>query len=163
MKLFDIENDVVIVNDNVLLIKQFKAVNDKYGIKGLAYIRYMVDPESPFDNIELFRKADVILEDLELEIDNDCFVIQDGMDKMTELYSTHINRLYESAAIAMDNLSLYLRDAVIEGGREGNFTEIKGALKDLNNIRKSFEETKKARENERKTRGGKKLAYDQIV
>lgn len=160
MKLFDIDNDRVLVNENVLLIPLFKSIYDKYGIKGLSFINFMSNPDSPYSNFELGVKEKVIKEDLELEF-TDCPLIYDGIKKVEEMYSTPINRFYIGQQIMMDRISEYLRTTQLDDSRDGNYNEILKTFEKAEKIRVAFENTKKARDKELKTRGNSRKAYDQ--
>ena len=63
MNLFDIKNNQVIVNENVLLIPEIKAVYEKYGLNALAFVHYITYTASPYMNIPEENRSEVIYKD----------------------------------------------------------------------------------------------------
>ena len=134
-KVLTIREDSVIIDENVLAIKEFRNMFDFYktrdegkeenAIKAFTYLHFMYDPESPY----LFMPE----EDREASIKKDfkgAFnpahdqVFLDAEEKMKKLCESPISRLLNALKVSLDKMSLFLVTEEIQTGKDGNAATI---------------------------------------
>ena len=163
MNLFDIKNNQVIVNENVLLIPEIKAVYDKYGLNALAYIHYITFTGSPYMNIPEENRSEVIYKDFPGEYSTEDFEIVVCVEKINkQFYNSPVLRYYQAQSIALDNISNYLKDTIIDDDpKEGNSATYARFAKEGKLVLKALLEAEEAKDKEElKARGNQKRAYD---
>lgn len=168
IKLFDIQDNVVLPSAHCYMIPEFKAVIDKYkekSAKVFAYLFYTthMGSDNPYFNYEEDERDEIVRKDLNFNIREDD-VILNAKKKMEKMYETPTVRFYKAAKKSLDNLSHFLeKNSSIVGGREGNLDDVMKIMKDYDKMRQSFKNVTNdlREEQETKTRGDIELAYDQ--
>ena len=166
-KIFDIQNEKVILNENILRIPILRNLYDEYGeeaLNMLSIIWFYCDIESPYTNYEEETKLDIIIDDLgfssrEYKL-NDSFV--DALDWVKDKYVTTGEKFYLNHKKNIENLGLWAANSLVSDGLGGN---IKDKIAMAKEVRKLYQELV-AFENEIKSslkaRGQSDLAYDQL-
>lgn len=169
IRLFEINNTVVVPTEHCHRISWLKAIIDEYPDNHLnifTYIFYMACPseENPFFNIKEYEKEDMISDSMDINFSPEDDLIITALEKVEKLYETPTLRAYNGLKIAIDNIADYMAATPITDGKEGNITQIKGVAKDFDHIRQSFKGVGKDLKEEQEThvRGDQNLAYDQM-
>jgi hypothetical protein len=169
IKLFDIENGVVVPTEHCYTLKALKDVMDEYPeehLKIYLYLFYMSCPNpdlNPFFYTPEMDKEDLILK----QIDSNFSVEDDSIHKALQfcqrMYETPTSRAYKGIASMLDRLARYMETQSITDGRDGNINSIVSAAKNFDQIRSSFKGVYKDLQEEQssKVRGGIGMAYDQ--
>jgi len=169
IKLFDIENGVVVPTEHCYTLKALKDVMDEYPeehLKIYLYLFYMSCPNpdlNPFFYTPEMDKEDLILK----QINSDFSVEDDSIHKALQfcqkMYETPTSRAYKGIASMLDRLARYMETQSITDGRDGNINSIVSAAKNFDQIRSSFKGVYKDLQEEQssKVRGGIGMAYDQ--
>ena len=169
IKLFDIENGVVVPTEHCYTLKVLKDVMDEYPeehLKIYLYLFYMSCPNpdlNPFFYTPEMDKEDLILK----QIDSNFSVEDDSIHKALQfcqkMYETPTSRAYKGIATMLDRLARYMETQSITDGRDGNINSIVSAAKNFDQIRSSFKGVYKDLQEEQssKVRGGIGMAYDQ--
>jgi hypothetical protein len=92
--------------------------------------------------------------------------IIDAIAKLEVLYMTPTYRYYLDNKILLEKLGKFARTQPITAGRDGNITALSGQIKSVGKTILEFKQLEKTvldeiNEMKGKTRGNKKLAYDQ--
>lgn len=167
-EIFDIANGKVVINPNVLLIPELKAVVEAYAdpIPALAFLNYRFDPKGPYNNVPEEDKDDIIQEDHPGEYTLEDIVMIKAIEKLQFLYMTPTYRYYLDNKILLEKLGAFGRTNSISAGRDGNInamiSQIKGVGKTISEF-KQLETIARQEIDEHKirVRGDKRLAYDQ--
>jgi len=169
VKLFDIQNEKVVLTEHCYTLNFLKAIMDEYPNTYMSvyqYLFYMAcpDPEAnPFFNLPEHEKEDIIIEEVKLEESTEDPKIRYALDMCTKMYETPTFRAYMGIKKALDNMATYMANTQITDGRDGNISQIRAVAKDFDSIRQSFKGAYKDLKDEQTTsvRGGQGLAYDQ--
>tara|TARA_Y100000389_G_scaffold205009_1_gene261916 strand:- start:5866 stop:6381 length:516 start_codon:yes stop_codon:yes gene_type:complete len=169
VKLFDVQNDKVVVTEHCYTLEFLKSIMDEYPKTHMSiyqYLFYMTcpDPESnPFFNLPSHEKEDIIIAEVKLEESTEDSKIRYALDMCFKLYETPTFRAYMGIKKALDNMATYMANTTITDGRDGNISQIRAVAKDFDAIRQSFKGAYKDLKDEQSTsvRGGQGLAYDQ--
>jgi hypothetical protein len=170
IRLFEIENKVVIPTEHCYVIKYLKDIMENYPehfLQVYQYLFYMKcpGPDNPYFNMKDVDVEEVIIHDLDgLKFNAEDDAIIDALKKTERLYTTPTVRAHKGIKMAMDNIADYLSDATISDGKDGNIGQIRSMTKDFDMIRKSYKGVAKDVEDEQKAlhvRGDQSLAYDQ--
>ena len=168
VRLFDVQNGVVIPTEHCYTLKALKDIMDNYPedhLKIYLYLFYMTCPNpdmNPFFHTPEIDKESIILKEINAEFsteDDDIFIALQFCQRM---YETPTSRAYKGMASMLDRLAKYMETQSITDGRDGNINSIIGAAKNFDAIRKSFKGVAKDLEEEQssRARGGQKLSYD---
>jgi len=168
-KLFDIQNEKVVVTEHCYSLDFLKSIMDEYPKTHMSiyqYLFYMTcpDPESnPFFNLPEHEKEDIIITEVKLEESTEDPKIRYAVDMCMKLYETPTLRAFMGIKKALDNMATYMANTQITDGRDGNISQIRAVAKDFDAIRQSFKGAYKDLKSEQTTsvRGGQGLAYDQ--
>jgi hypothetical protein len=169
IKLFDIQNGVVVPTEHCYIIKCLKDIMlqrpDDY-LKYYAFLFYMHCPNpdlNPFFNWPEDEKEEGILKHIDADFSSEDDLLLEAMPFVQKCYVTTLARGYTNFKIAYDKMGKYLATTPIEHGRDGNVTAMLSAMKNYDDIRVSFMSTEKALKEEQAAlvRGGQRLAYDQ--
>jgi len=170
IRLFEIENKVVIPTEHCYVITYLKDIMTKYPddyLQVYQFLFYMKcpGPDNPYFNIKEVDLEELIIHDLDglkFNAENDDII---AALKYTErLYKTPTVRAHEGIKNAMDKIADYLNTLKITDGKDGNVGQVRSMAKDFDMIRKSYKGTAKDVEDEQKAlhvRGDQQLAYDQ--
>jgi hypothetical protein len=169
IKLFDIQNGVVVPTEHCYIIKFLKEImlqRPEDYLKYYAFLFYMSSPNlelNPYFNLPEEEKEQTILQAIDADFSAEDDLILDALPKVQQMYQTTLYRNYLNFKKGFDRLGHYLGTTPIEAGRDGNATMILQAMKNYDDIRISFLATEKAvkEEQEAVVRGGQRLAYDQ--
>ena len=168
IKLFDIENGVVKPTVHCYQISWLKAILDKYkkdATKILGYLFYMTCPsdDNPYVNIREEDKEGNIIRDLKITTSLEDKDIIRAREELSKMFETPSMRSYKAAKIMLDRISSYLELSAISDGKEGNLTDIRGLMKDLDAMRQTYKNAYRDMQDElteKKTRGNQKRSYD---
>jgi len=144
MKIFDIEDGAVKINENCLLVPILKAVVDEYenAIPALSYIHYMTHPDSMYHNLQEDEKKEAILLAVGGDFSTDDEVIDNAIEYCRELYHTPIQDYYEGQKNSMFVIGNYLKNLTLgsikDSGRDGNLSEIRNMQKEAGKTMESF-------------------------
>lgn len=169
IKLFDIENGVVVPTEHCYTLKALKDIMDDYPDSYLQiylFLFYMSCPNpdmNPFFFTPEIDKEDLILKQLDADFSVDDKCINDGLLFCQRMYETPTSRAYKGIASMLDRLARYMETQSITDGRDGNINSIVSAAKNFDQIRSSFKGVYKDLQEEQssKVRGGIGMAYDQ--
>jgi len=168
IRLFDVQNGVVIPTEHCYTLKALKDIMDNYPedhLKIYLYLFYMTCPNpdmNPFFHTPEIDKESIILKEINAEFsteDDDIFIALQFCQRM---YETPTSRAYKGIASMLDRLAKYMETQSITDGRDGNINSIVSAAKNFDQIRSSFKGVYKDLQDEQssKVRGGQGLAYD---
>lgn len=169
IKLFDIDNGVVVPTEHCYTLKALKDIMDNYPDSYLQiylFLFYMSCPNpdmNPFFFTPEIDKEDLILKQLDADFSVDDKCINDGLLFCQRMYETPTSRAYKGIASMLDRLARYMETQSITDGRDGNINSIVSAAKNFDHIRSSFKGVYKDLQEEQssKVRGGIGMAYDQ--
>jgi hypothetical protein len=170
VKLFDIQNNSLILTEHCYALPFLKKVMDEYPDTHLdvyKYIFYMSCPNpdlNPFFNLPENEKEDIIIEEIGLEESVEDGTIRYALDMCKKLYETPTYRAYVGIKSMLDRLAKYMEVTAIEHGRDGNINSMVNAAAKFESIRQSYKGafSDMKQEQESSVRGGAGLAYDQI-
>lgn len=143
MKIFEVEEDIVKINENCHLIPELKAVLDFYQdpVPAFAYLHFMTSPESPYSNFPEGEKEDMISQDVGGDFGLDDEVLLVALEKLRKLYETPVQQYYEGQKNAMHIMASYLKnltESSIVYGKDGNMSEIFRMQKEAGKVMESF-------------------------
>lgn len=164
--IFDLVEKKVILNENILLIPQFKAVVERYGDHTLdvfSFIYYYCDYKSPFSDYSPDQKEEQLMG---MFNKNGEFTLEDeeiieAMKLYHELQWTPTMELLDATKEMLFKMAAYLRTASIIDGKDGNLTQINSTIKSIGPSIASYEELKDQVEKEKEKstiRGGKHIS-----
>lgn len=167
-RIFDISNSQVVINHNCLAIPELKAIYEKYEdpIPAFNYLHFRFDPESPYHNMVEEEKDEMLAKDFAGEYSLEDEEMLAAINKLEVLYMTPTYRYYLDNKILLEKLGKFARTQPITAGRDGNITALSGQIKSVGKTILEFKQLEKTvldeiNEMKGKTRGNKKLAYDQ--
>jgi len=170
IRLFEIQNKVVIPTEHCYVIKYLKDIMETYPddyLQVYQFLFYMKcpGPDNPYFNIKDVDVEELIIHDLDgLKFNPEEDMIIEALKKTEDLYETPTVRAHKGIKTAMDNIAVYLGTHSITDGKDGNIGQVRSMAKDFDNIRKSYKGVAKDVEEEQKAlhvRGDQNLAYDQ--
>lgn len=169
VKLFDVQNEVVIPTEHCYTLKALKDIMDEYPedyLKIYQYLFYMTCPNpdiNPFFNVPEVDKEDQILYQIEAEFSTEDETIFIALEFCKRMYETPTSRAYEGIKKALDKIAKYMSNVTITDGKDGNINQVRAMAKDFDGIRQSFKGAYKDLQDEQqsKVRGGQGLAYDE--
>ncbi len=169
VKLFDIQNGIVIPTEHCYTLATLKKIMDNYPedyLKIYQYLFYMTCPNpdiNPFFNIADIDKEELILEEIEADFSTDDADIVSAIKFCSNMYETPTSRAYKGIKQMLDKLGTYMETTMITDGRDGNITALVNAAAKYQQIRESYKGAYKDLQDEQKSqvRGGQGLAYDQ--
>jgi hypothetical protein len=170
VKLFDIQNNNLILTEHCYALPFLKKVMDEYPDTHLdvyKYVFYMSCPNpdlNPFFNLPENEKEDIIIEEIGLEESVEDGTIRYALDMCKKLYETPTYRAYVGIKSMLDRLAKYMEVTAIEHGRDGNINSMVNAAAKFESIRQSYKGafSDMKQEQESSVRGGAGLAYDQM-
>ena len=168
VKLFEIQNNVVIPTEHCYTLKALKDIMDDYPedyLKIYQYLFYMTCPNpdmNPFFYTPDIDKENLIMQQIEGEFSTEDDAVFTALKFCERMYETPTSRAYKGIASMLDRLGRYMETSQITTGRDGNFNSLIAAAKNYDAIRQSFKATYKDLQEEQssKVRGGQGLAYD---
>ena len=168
VKLFDIQNGVVIPSEHCYTLKSLKDIMDMYPedhLKIYQYLFYMTCPNpdlNPFFHTPETDKEDLILSEIQAEFSTEDKEIFKALMFCEKLYETPTSRAYKGIKSMLDRLGRYMETTSITDGKDGNLTALVNAAKNYESVRNSFKGVYKDLQDEQQSRvrGGQGLAYD---
>jgi len=169
VRLFDVQNGVVIPTEHCYTLKALKDIMDNYPddhLKIYQYLFYMTCPNpdmNPFFNTPEIDKESIILQEIDAEFSTEDEDIRIALLFCQRMYETPTSRAYKGMASMLDRLARYMETTTITAGRDGNINSLVAAAKNFDQIRASFKGVYKDLQDEQssKVRGGIGLGYDQ--
>ena len=170
IKLFDIQNGVLVPTEHCYALKALKDIMDVYPeeyMKVYQYLFYMSCPNpdvNPFFDVREHEKEKLILTQLQAEFSTEDEDVIAALGFCKKLYETPTYRAYMGIKSMLDRLATYMEHTTIQHGRDGNITALVNAAAKFEQIRGSFKGAYKDLMEEQKSqvRGGQNLAYDQF-
>lgn len=169
IKLFEVQNNVVIPTEHCYTLKALKDIMDEYPddyLKIYQYLFYMTCPNpdmNPFFYTPDTDKEALIMTQIEGEFSTEDNSIFTALRFCERMYETPTSRAYDGMRTALDRIARYLSTTQITDGKDGNIGQIRALAKDFDSIRQSFKGAYKdlQEEQQSKVRGGIGMAYDQ--
>lgn len=165
IKLFDIQNDRVVISPNVLLVPEFKTLINTYSdpIPALSYIYFLCDPNSPYCDVPEKDKQQIISDDVGGDFGLEDDEIEAAVKKAELLYTTPTRRFFLNAKKGLETLGEYIGSTEISEGRDGNFASYQTAMSRVGKIIQEFKILEKEYNEEvgASIRGGHELSYDE--
>lgn len=165
IRIFDVEDKQVVINEHCLLIPELKAVYEEYEnpIPVFSYLYFMTDPTSPYGNIEEDAREEIIMEDYPGDYTSEDIYVRMAMDKLKKLYETPTRRLFMAAKRNLETLAHYLSTTEMKDGKDGNLGEIYRIQTGLAKLVLGFKDLERLKDDEEGTaRGNTELGYDEI-
>ena len=168
IKLFEVNNNVVIPTEHCYTLKALKDIMDEYPddyLKIYQYLFYMTCPNpdmNPFFYTPSRDKEALIMTQIDAEFSTEDDSIYVALQFCERMYETPTSRAYKGISSMLDRLGRYMETTSITDGRDGNINSIVAAAKNFDQIRASFKGVYKdlQEEQQSKVRGGQGLAYD---
>lgn len=168
IRLFDVQNDVVVPTEHCYTLKTLKTIMDEYPddyLKVYQYLFYMTCPSpdlNPFFTTPDLDKEELVLEEVDAEFSTEDAPIRVALDFCVKMYSTPTSRAYHGIANMLDKLADYMANTSIDDGRDGNITQLVNAAAKYEAIRTSFKGAYRDLKDEQQShvRGGEGLSYD---
>ena len=169
IKLFDIQNNIIVPTEHCYTLKALKDIMDEYPedyLKIYQYLFYMTCPNpdlNPFFYTPDLDKESLILDQIEADFSTEDEDIYIALQFCQRMYETPTSRAYKGIASMLDRLGRYMETTPITHGRDGNITALVNAAKNYEAIRASFKGAYKDLQEEQssRVRGGIGMAYDQ--
>jgi hypothetical protein len=169
IKLFEVQNNVVIPTEHCYTLKALKDIMDEYPdeyLKIYQYLFYMTCPNpdmNPFFYTPDVDKEPLIMTQVEGEFSTEDDSIFVALKFCQRMYETPTSRAYNGIASMLDRLARYMETATITTGRDGNMNSLIAAATKFDQIRQSFKGAYKDLQEEQssRSRGGIGMAYDQ--
>lgn len=170
IKLFDIQNGVIVPTEHCYTLETLKNLMDKYPdsyLKIYQYLFYMTCPNpdlNPFFYMMEEDKEEIILAEIQADFSSEDAGIPAALQFCKKLYETPTSRAYNGIKKMLDKLADYMDKTPITHGRDGNITALVSAASKFQQIRESYKGAYKDLQEEQTShvRGGQGLAYDQM-
>jgi len=167
-EIFDIVNGQVVINENILLIPQHKAVHDKYNnpIPALSFLHYKYNPKGPYCNVPEADKDDILIMDFPGEYTLEDKEMIKAMEKLASFTMSPTYRYYLDNKILLEKMGKFGRNATVTSGRDGNASVLNSQLSKVGKTISEFKQLEKVvqqelDEHKSRVRGEKRKAYDQ--
>lgn len=170
IKLFDIQNGVIVPTEHCYTLKDLRFLMDNYPeetyLKMYQYLFYMFcyDPDrNPFFNAKETEREELILAQLDPDFSTEDEGMKEAIALAKYMYTTPTLRAFIGIKTALDNIADYMSLTAVTAGRDGNFGSMISAAEKFNKIRESYKGTEKdlISEQSSRVRGGGDLAYDE--
>ncbi len=157
-RIFDLEEGRVKINENCYLIPELNAIIEKYEdpVPALAYVYFMVAPDSPYANLEKDEKAEIVNHDYPGEFSLEDEEIENAMVKLEKLMFTRTQRIHRAAGVNLDRMAKDLEEQEITHGyRDGNADTFLRIQKELPKLMENYNKLTKmaVEEQQQKLRG----------
>ena len=165
LKIFDIHENQVVINEHCLLIPELRAVYETYedAIPVFSYLYFMTDPSSPYSNLPEDAREDIVLEDYPGDYTTEDPVVRAALAKLNSLYETPTRRVFIAAKKNLESLANYLSTTEVVDGKDGNLGEVFRIQTGLPKIVSGFKDLERIKNDEENSaRGGAELGYDEV-
>ena len=168
IEFFDIENDQLVLNVNILTVPCLKAIKEHYKdpFPAFTFLYHRFKAKGPYSNEPEDEKDEILLREFPGE-----YTLEDPvMITAIEWFQTKITptyRYYLDNKILMEKLGKYGRDRAISEGRDGNYSAMQNQLKNSGKTIVEFKQLEKVVEqeledmNKSKNRGNNESSYDE--
>lgn len=164
-KILQVDNGKVVPGIECYTVPELVAILGKYEdpIPALSYLWALIDPESPYQELDEDQKEEMILQDYKGEYDvvNDIEMIE-AREKLELLYTTPVKRFYKANKILLDKFSRVAGVEEVTTGKEGNITQLQNQVLKSELLIKGFKASENAYKDELKVRGQVKTGYDEM-
>ncbi len=172
VELFEVEGGKLVPTKHCYALSFLKNIMDEYNkdseyLEIYKYIFYMTCPypkKNPFFNLPEHEKEAAILAAMNIKVSLDDSLIEVAKKECLKLYDSRGVRVYKSMALAVENISKYMQEAIPTDGRDGNLNALIKAIEHYPKMRESFEKAENAFIATligKKVRGEEDTAYDQ--
>lgn len=166
-QIFTIENNQIVINEHILSIPELRAVYEFYEdpIPALQFLRHMVDPEGPYNQLDEAEKEEAVLYDFPGDYTTEDAVMIAALEKLKSLNTSETYRYYLSNKELLDKLSRYAREVDVTDGKNGNLAELVTLVKSTGKTIQEYNILKKETEKElkrMKVRGSGHTSYDEM-
>lgn len=153
IRIFEVENGTVKLTEHCYLIKELKALIDKYEdyMPVIKYVYLLTAPDSPFANMREDEKLEAISDEVGGDFTLDDEEIDAAIQKLNKLYETPITRIYNGLIKSIDGMAHYLANTTIEPGRDGNDRAIDAIQNNMSKKIESLRKLEKMKDEEQKT------------
>lgn len=167
-KIFDIENEKLIINEHILSIPELRAVKEAYDPPepALLFLRHLCDPYGPYNQIEENIKEEVLMNDFPGDYSPEDEVMINARKKLESLYVTPTYLYYIRNKKLLETLGKFAEVAEVTLGRDGNYGQLQAQINNVGKSMASFKMLEKIAEEElekTKVRGGGFVSYDEEV
>ena len=165
VKIFDIINDRVVLNENILLIKEFKKLYEKHegDLSPFCFIHFRTHPKSPFRDYDEKIKDELLKDEFPGDYNIESIEMQACIAKCEDMYKTVRYRFWEGLKKKLEEFTYVMNHVKLNMDKEeGNFNEMIKLFEKVDKLFIAYEKAEKAKEDELKTRGNQQLAYDQV-
>lgn len=164
-KIFDIENNILVINENILSIPELRNVYEAYEDPkpALLFLRHICDPYGPYNNIEENIKEEVILSDFPGDYSPEDEVIIAAKKKLESLYMSPGYRYYLDCKTLLEKLGRFAANSEVSVGRDGTYSQMQNQAKTMADAFMQFKKIEKQADEElqrSRVRGGAFEAYD---
>lgn len=165
--IFEVENGKVVINPEVLLIPELRAVKEFYEdpIPPFAFLYHYYKQDGAYCNIPEEEKEELILRDNPGDYTLEDDVLITARKKIALLTMTPTYRYYLDQKVLLEKLGAFSRTAAITAGKDGNINALSAQIRSTSKIINEFKNLEKIVQEEfkssSKTKGNKKVAYDQ--
>lgn len=169
-KIFDLVNNNVIVNPEVLLVPQFSTIWSKdkskdksNAFRAFTYVYHMSDWNSPYANFPEKKKEEVVKTDLMGDSEyKPTEEVLEAIKKYKELQETPLQRLLQATKNKVDDIASYLESATID---DDNIKTIMDAFGKISTTIANFDKLQQAVQKEKEQnnvhiRGNKDINTD---
>ena len=154
IRIFDVENGIVKINEHCLLIPKLRDVIDFYPdpIPALCFIYYMCDPTSPYYNFEESIKETIILDAYPGDYTSEDEIIIEAIGNVKEFFKTPLQDFLIECKAELHRMIQYLKNNPISSGRDGDLTERFRIIKEAGKIAESYSSLEKQAKDQLKQR-----------
>ena len=152
IRIFDTEAGELKVNENCFLIPELHAIMKGYEdfMPALKYVYLITAPDSPYNNLPLEEKLQVVSDDTGGEFSLDDELIEKAITKLRSLYETPAMRFRNALQVNLDRLSKHVATSAISDGKDGNMSEFYRMQQSAGKMLESFKAADKIVEDEMK-------------
>ena len=168
MKVFDISNNQVVLNPDVLNIPQFRVLYDRdkgkdksKALKDLSYLYHMSDNNSIYADFPKDKRSSAIKMDFKSEVDYEKDLeMSEAIQRYKEFAETPKQRLLQAAKNKIDELAKFMNDTALTADSVDAILKI---FKDISNTIANFDKLEEAVKKEKesntsKVRGNKSIS-----
>jgi len=166
VKLFDIQNGVVIPSEHCYILKSLKDIIDNYPeeyMKIFMYLFYMhcMNPEiNTMMHLHEDEKEAIMMKEISGTFNTDDALIMIANTSVAKMYATPTSRAYKGIKGMLDRLASFMETTALS---DDNINSLVNAAAKYEAIRQSYKGTYKdlLEEQKSKTKGDQNLGYDQ--
>jgi hypothetical protein len=167
-EILEIENGQVVININCLTIPELKMLHDKYTdpIPAFTFLYHKYSPKGPYSNAPEEEKDEILIHDFPGEYTLEDPEMIAAIQKMDSFHVTATYQYYLDHKLLLEKLGRFARTAPITTGRDGSINALAMQVRNVGKTISEFKVLEKTvlqelAEMGGRTRGNRKLAYDQ--